>query len=59
MSEFKVIVRTSRDSEKDRTIVLEVTHNGRQWSGICLSPSEAEEIINALRDYLNSGDFGL
>lgn len=51
---FAVEVCLDNHPVDEGEIVLSVTHNGYQWSSICLLPYEASAVIKALKKFMAS-----
>ena len=47
---FAVEVKSARYRDFDGEITLSITHNGRQWNSINLSPEEARKVVTALSE---------
>ena len=45
---FAVEVKSARYRDFHGEITLSITHNGRQWNAINLSPEEARKVVTAL-----------
>ena len=53
---FKVSVEPDDTPEAPDELLLQITHNGYQWTTLALSPEEAKQVVRALNLYLDQLD---
>ena len=51
----KVVVIPAEYGDYENEACLKVTHNGFQWQHLCLSETEAKEVINQLSKFFKFG----
>lgn len=45
---FAVVIRPAQNPLGPGEVAMEITHNGYQWTNICLLPEEAKKVAEAL-----------
>ncbi len=53
---FNCRIEPCRHPIVENELNLSVTHNGKQWSTISLTPDEAKTVIMRLKEYLEEKD---